>query len=78
MQPLSSLRSGQHARVARILDDANSEMLRYLAELGLVPGIAFRVQSVAPFDGPFTLAIDGHDLVVGRNVADAILVEVVP
>lgn len=75
MQPMSSLRSGERARVARILDDANSEMLRYLAELGLVPGATFQVRTVAPFEGPLTLRVDEHDQVVGRSVAESILVE---
>jgi DtxR family Mn-dependent transcriptional regulator len=61
--------------VARIIDDANSEMLRYLADLGLVPGAEFRVAEVAPFHGPITLELDGARRVVGHNVAEAILVE---
>ncbi len=77
MQPLSSLEEGSRGRVARIVDDANSEMLRYLAMLGLVPGTSFRVIDVAPFDGPITLELEDSHKVVGRNVAATILVEVV-
>ncbi|HZD10323.1 MAG TPA: metal-dependent transcriptional regulator [Candidatus Binatia bacterium] len=75
MQPLASLEAGDRGRVARIIDDANSEMLRYLADLGLVPGAEFRVAEVAPFHGPITLELDGARRVVGHNVAEAILVE---
>lgn len=74
MQPLVSLNAGDRGRIARILDDANSEMLRYLADLRLVPGTNFSVKEVAPFDGPLTLLLDGQPTVVGRNVAQAILV----
>ncbi|MFW6069233.1 MAG: iron dependent repressor, metal binding and dimerization domain protein, partial [Chloroflexota bacterium] len=35
MQRLATLKEGQQARVGRIVDDANSEMLRYLAGVGL-------------------------------------------
>ena len=77
MQPLSSLEEGSRGRVARIVDDANSEMLRYLAMLGLVPGTSFRVIDVAPFDGPITLELEDSHKVVGRNVATTILVELV-
>jgi len=75
MQPMASLQQGDRGRVARILDDANSDMLRYLADLGLVPGTKFRVRDVAPFDGPITLDLGGRGKVVGHNVATSILVE---
>lgn len=75
-QPLSALEEGAEGRVARIIDDDNSAMLRYLAELGLVPGASFRVTDVAPFEGPLTLELGGQEKVVGYNVASSILVEV--
>lgn len=75
MHPLSTLEVGEHARVARIVDDANSEMLRYLADVGLTPGTTFQVSHVAPFDGPVTVQFDGDDKVVGYTVASAVLVE---
>lgn len=76
-QPLSSLSTGMKASVARIVDDADSEMLRYLADLGLVPGAAIEVQAVAPFDGPLTLRIDDENQVVGHRVATVVLVTLV-
>ncbi|MEZ4590094.1 MAG: metal-dependent transcriptional regulator [Chloroflexota bacterium] len=72
---LSTVPAGQTVWVRRILDDANSELLRYLAEMGLVPGTAVSVQEVAPFEGPLTLLIDEKTKVIGRNVAASILVE---
>lgn len=63
-------------RVARIPDDTNSELLRYLADLGLVPGSELIVLEVGPFFGPLTLAIDGREQIIGRHVAEMILVEV--
>jgi DtxR family Mn-dependent transcriptional regulator len=61
--------------VRRIIDDANSELLRYLADMGLTPGTAVTVQTVAPFEGPLTLLIDDETKVIGRNVAASVLVE---
>lgn len=78
MVPLSTLNAGEMARVARIVDDANSEMLRYLADLGLIPGTSFRVLDVAPFEGPLTLKLDDEQTVIGFNVASSVLVEVLP
>ena len=72
---LSDLAAGEGATVARIPDDSNSELLRYLAGLGLVPGAAVRVVEIAPFDGPLTIEIGDERKVVGRNLADLVLVE---
>jgi len=51
-QPLSELGAGVRAIVARVPDDADSELLRYLGDLGLTPGKELAVMEVAPFDGP--------------------------
>jgi DtxR family Mn-dependent transcriptional regulator len=74
---LTDVPAGGEARVARILDDSNSELLRYLAGLGLVPGAAVRVAAVAPFLGPLTIEVGGESRVIGRNLAELILVEIV-
>jgi DtxR family transcriptional regulator, Mn-dependent transcriptional regulator len=73
-QSLSSLPVGRQATVARIFDDANSEMLRYLAEVGLTPGTALRVIQREPFDGPLTLQVGEDKIVVGQTIAEAVLV----
>jgi DtxR family transcriptional regulator, Mn-dependent transcriptional regulator len=73
--PLLSLSPGSCAVIARIIDDSNSELLRYLAELGLVPETVMTVHEVAPLDGPLTLEVDGSEMVIGRTAAEAILVE---
>jgi DtxR family transcriptional regulator, Mn-dependent transcriptional regulator len=73
-QSLSRLPVGRQATVARIFDDANSEMLRYLAEVGLTPGTALRVIQREPFDGPLTLQVGEDKIVVGQAIAEAVLV----
>lgn len=72
-QPLSALAVGDSATVARIVDDDKSDLLRYLAELGLTPGTAVRILHIAPFEGPITLHIDGHNKVIGFAVAQQVL-----
>lgn len=72
---LADVAAGEDVRMARVLDDSNSELLRYLADLGLVPGAAFQVVAVAPFLGPLTIEIDGVSQVIGRNLAEMVLVE---
>ncbi|MBK7177131.1 MAG: metal-dependent transcriptional regulator [Chloroflexi bacterium] len=73
-RPLSDVSPGELAQVARIPADNNSEMLRHLAELGLTPGTLVRVTAVAPFDGPFSIEINGQNKVIGFTVAQAVLV----
>lgn len=73
-QPLTSLATGSKALVSRIVDDADGDMLRYLADLGLVPGANLEVTAVAPFDGPLTVQVGGETRVVGHKVANAVLV----
>jgi DtxR family Mn-dependent transcriptional regulator len=75
-KPLSRLEEGETAVVSRIPDDANAKLLRYLADLGLVPGTKINVTEIAPFEGPMTLEINGKPVVIGQKVAEAVLVEI--
>jgi DtxR family Mn-dependent transcriptional regulator len=75
-KPLSRLEEGETAVVSRIPDDANAKLLRYLADLGLVPGTKINVTQIAPFEGPMTLEINGEPVVIGQKVAEAVLVEI--
>lgn len=75
-QPLASIQSGDKAVVSRIPDDADGDLLRYLAELGLLPGTEVLVLEIAPFDGPLTLEIGGERIVIGQKAASAVQVEI--
>lgn len=78
-QPLASFAPGALVKVSRIAwPDSDSEMLRYMGDLGLVPGAELEVSEVAPFNGPVTFILNGERKVIGHNVASAILVEVIP
>jgi DtxR family Mn-dependent transcriptional regulator len=73
-RPLTSIGIGTQVCVKRIVDDSNSELLRYLADLGLVPGALIQVRDVAPFQGPITIEVGGQQRVIGQIVAAGILV----
>ena len=75
MMPLVETAVGTTTEIARIQDDANSEMLRYLADLGLTPGQEITVRSIAPFDGPITIDVEGEEKIIGNTIAAAILVK---
>jgi DtxR family Mn-dependent transcriptional regulator len=73
---LSDLPVNAMAVVSRVPDNAQGDLLRYLAQLGLVPGSKLKVIEAAPFDGPLTIEIDGQEEIIGNRIASSILVEV--
>lgn len=70
---LSELQPGESAVVAEV-SDHDSELLRYVGDLGLFPRATVTVVSTAPFQGPVTILIDGDQHAIGREVASHILV----
>jgi DtxR family transcriptional regulator, Mn-dependent transcriptional regulator len=72
-QPLSTVSPGQHVIVQRVSDE-NPDLLRYLAELGLVPGALVQVETVAPYGGVFTVRIGEQTHAIGDTVTQAVLV----
>jgi DtxR family Mn-dependent transcriptional regulator len=71
--PLASLPDGATARVERVSDES-AERLRYLAELGVVPGATVKLIERAPFDGPITVKVDSSKKTIGPELAAQILV----
>jgi DtxR family Mn-dependent transcriptional regulator len=71
---LAEVADGERARVVRVSDDDDSR-LRYLAELGIIPGAEVRVVSKAPFDGPITVRIGRGEHPIGVALAAQILVD---
>jgi DtxR family Mn-dependent transcriptional regulator len=49
--------------------DRDGEVLRYLSELGLVPGRRVELVRAEPFGGPLTLRADGKDAAIARDLA---------
>lgn len=72
MHNLTATAVGTTVCIARILNDEDAEMLRYLTELGLVMGAELHIVEQAPFDGPLTLVVDGETQIVGHRVASAV------
>jgi DtxR family Mn-dependent transcriptional regulator len=72
--PLVELAVGAGAVLRRVKTD-DGEKLRYLAELGLVPGVALRVLGRAPFNGPLRIHANGHEHVIGTELAKSLRVE---
>jgi DtxR family Mn-dependent transcriptional regulator len=71
---MAKIEVGERARIVRVYDQS-AERLRYLADLGLIPGAEIEVTASAPFDGPLTLRIDDQIHVLDRRLARMIEVE---
>lgn len=78
---IADLTPGDRARVVCVSDD-DPARLRYLAELGLVPGVTVVVVAQAPFEGPITLRIGGgaraSQRAIGPALGRGVLVEPAP
>lgn len=72
-QPLSDLENGENATVSRVPDE-NTEQLRYLATLGMYPGVKIEVEEKAPFKGPMLVKIGSNSYPLSLDVASSIYV----
>lgn len=74
---LSELRGGQKALVKRV-PDADSDLLRYLSELGLTPGVRLTVLAYSPFDDNLQIQIESQSapVVLGPAITARIFVEI--
>jgi len=67
--------SGSDCIISRVRTH-DMEKLKYIAELGLVPGAPFHLFSCAPFKGPLRLQMKPHDHLIGYELAGSLWVEV--
>lgn len=74
---LEELHPGQEATVQRV-GDTSQEMLRYLGEIGLVPGARVKVLKRHPIDGNLSLKIGSQEITLGPRITGNIFVQVNP
>jgi DtxR family Mn-dependent transcriptional regulator len=72
---LADLDAGHSARVLNVIIERDSEFLRYLNSLDLVPGVSVRVLGKASYDGTMTIEINGKSRAIGREAASLIIVK---
>lgn len=70
---LTTTAAGQRVTVARV-SDRDREILAYLTEIGLVPGVRVDVRERLPFDGPLEIRIGDQIHHLGRPVSDRVFV----
>lgn len=73
LDPLDRLKPAERGILEKIVGE-KADLLRYLASLGLVPGVSVRVEEKAPFDGPIIVNVRGSRYALGQQVASLIRV----
>jgi len=71
LTPLSEVPGGTPVQIRRVYQ-GDAERLRYLASLGLRPGVTVTVIERQPFDGPLTVHTDVGDHILGAELASII------
>lgn len=77
IQPLRSLHeagNGQQVTIARI-PEADEKLVKYLEDIGVLPGAQLTVKSVGPFKGPIMFSSKTGDHAIGQELAAQIAVE---
>jgi DtxR family Mn-dependent transcriptional regulator len=72
--PLSALRPNQTATIKRV-KASDTELLRYLEGLGLLPGTQIEVMDYSPFDHNLTIKLGRKSFVLGLNITSKVYVE---
>ncbi len=78
--PLADVPEGELAQLRRV-SDKDPELLRYLASLGLKPGVTLEVGVRQPFRGPLTVRLLGptqREQIIGWELATVLFCEVKP
>src|SRR5579884_231399 len=70
---LAELEPGETARFVRVPDE-NPEMLRFLSERGIAPGVGLELVERQPVDGPLFVRVGGDVHVLGTTLARAMRV----
>ncbi len=71
---LQALEPGDRAWLARV-SDSDPDMLRFLAERGIAPGVELEVIDKHPFGGPLFVQVGGAVHVLGGRLAQAMRVQ---
>jgi len=72
---ITDLQLGATGRIVRV-GEQQAGRLRYLADLGLIPGAILQITASAPFEGPLSVQVNGSVHALDRRLARTIFVEV--
>src|SRR5918996_1443948 len=69
--PLAEVPAGATVEVRQV-EEGQPDRLRYIASIGLRPGVQVTVLDRQPFQGPITIAVGGHTHVIGHELAQVV------
>jgi len=72
-EPLTDLGLHKEGTIVKITEE-ETDLLQYLAGLGLMPGTTVKMLEKAPFEGPVTLKVGDSSHALSRRVASVIMV----
>ncbi len=72
-EPLAQVPEGTRGRVESVTEEF-PEILRYLAEIGLRPGVEITLVQKAPLGGPLTIAVNGKRHAISLELAGLVTV----
>jgi ferrous iron transport protein A len=72
--PLTIVQAGRRVRFVAVAVDAGHGFQGRLAAMGLVPGVEIEVLRNS-LHGPFLIAVKGSRIMIGRGMAQKIVVE---
>ncbi|MEP7134823.1 MAG: metal-dependent transcriptional regulator [Chloroflexota bacterium] len=72
--PLSTLRPNQSGTL-QCVKAADTELLRYLDSLGLIPGVEIEIKEYSQFDHNLTVKVGRKTFVLGLNITSKIFIE---
>jgi len=72
--PLSKAKLGQKLKVCQ-LHAFDIDQVKYIHQLGLMPGVVCEVVEITPFDGPLVLQVGEKQHPIAKNIASFIGVE---
>ncbi|MCB2180097.1 metal-dependent transcriptional regulator [bacterium] len=75
--PLSTLRPDLHATIKRVRD-TDSDLLKHLSEIGVIPGAKIKITDYSEFDGNLHLILieNNQNIVLGPKITDQIFVDI--
>ncbi len=72
--PLSALRP-ECVGAIQCVKAADTDLLRYLENLGLVPGAEIKIKAYSPYDHNLTIQLEKESIVLGLNITSKIYVK---
>jgi DtxR family Mn-dependent transcriptional regulator len=69
--PLAEVPAGASVEVSQV-EEGQPDRLRYIASIGLRPGVQVTVLDRQPFQGPITISVDGQAHVIGHELAQVV------